>query len=563
VTSKDVKQDAPFATAAIRQVLRATKGQVLRLKPRFGGRMPDRLIIAPQDIRTSDATLALDMLAGRFSFGGRTVDVNGRNPFTEEMPTPIYAQELFGLSWLRHFKTLPSPAERRGAASFVQHWLTASGARRSAIARRPDVAARRLISLIAHAPIILDGADSSFYAAVIRAINEDAKLLWSLRGSLPPDDSALLVQTALTHYAVAALEEDRQLKDAALLLCDALEEQILSDGGHVSRNPAVILQVLIDLLPLKLAFLWRRIQTPQPIISAIDRMLPMVRMMRHTDGSLALFNGMGATRMDQIATILAQDDTKSSALRSAPYSGYQRAQHGASILIQDTGAAPRPPLAGHAHAAPGAFEFSTEGGRLVVNCGAPPAHRPDWRDMARTTAAHSTLIIDDALIGRFPRSPMTRSLIGSQYVGGASVVEPARADGADGTLLSFQHNGYAKSHALLHERRLALSADGLVLEGEDVLSPGGSTRDYPFTLRFHLHPGVQAESEASGASVRLTLPNRQVWRFEAHGLPVAVEASLFFASPEGHRPTRQLVVEGSYNVTPSVSWSFQRISAGA
>ncbi len=152
----------------------------------------------------------------------------------------------------------------------------------------------------------------------------DAALLKRARRAAPSTELKLLIQLALTHYALCSAEADAELRDAAATLCRLLDAQVLSDGGHVSRNPQVVIDLLLDLLPLKLAFLWRRIQTPQPIVAAIDRMMPMLRMMRHADGAIALFNGMGATRADLLAAILAQDDAVAPPPTNAPYAGYQR-----------------------------------------------------------------------------------------------------------------------------------------------------------------------------------------------------------------------------------------------
>ncbi len=70
-------------------------------------------------------------------------------------------------------------------------------------------------------------------------------------------------------------------------------------------------------------------------------MMPMLRMMRHADGSIALFNGMGATRADLLAAVLAQDDAVAPPPLNAPYAGYQRLDRGGAVLIADT-APPRP-----------------------------------------------------------------------------------------------------------------------------------------------------------------------------------------------------------------------------
>ena len=53
-------------------------------------------------------------------------------------------------------------------------------------------------------------------------------------------------------------------------------------------------------------------------------MMPMLRFFRHGDGNFALFNGMGPTAADLMATILAYDDARGEPVTNAPHSGYQR-----------------------------------------------------------------------------------------------------------------------------------------------------------------------------------------------------------------------------------------------
>ena len=43
--------------------------------------------------------------------------------------------------------------------------------------------------------------------------------------------------------------------------------------------------------------------------------------------------------------------------------------------------------------------------------------------------------------------------------------------------------------------------------------------------------------------------------FEAAGLPVAIEESIFFAGPDGPRRTEQLVIRGHTTEIQAVTWS--------
>jgi uncharacterized heparinase superfamily protein len=558
VSETSILRDRKLALTAMRQLARSAASNTSRIIPNLRSRNITKLLIAPQDIRTSDPTIASEIYAGEFKLAGKLMETNGVAPFALESPSPAFEQSLHGFEWLHHFRAADTPAASDYARSLVANWINSKALKSSAIARRADVTARRLISWLAQSPFLLNGVDADFYKSFIQALVSDADRLKKMMRSLPSNETLLLSQIALMHFAVSASESDATIKQEAMRLCDLLDEQILSDGGHVSRSPAVILNLLLDLLPLKLAFLWRRIQTPQPIISAIDRMMPMLRMMRHSDGSVALLNGMSLTRADILAAVLAQDDTKSPAILNAPYSGYQRVQHGKSILIVDAGAPPKPPLAHLVHAAPAAFEFSSDGSRLIVNCGSPPSHRPEMKAIARKTAAHSTLIYNETDIGQFVASSAMNAMVGDQYFAGAKTVNTARATTDEGSILTVQHDGYAKSFGIQHERRLALSSDGLILEGEDILSPFKQPQDASYKLRFHLHPQVKAAPAADASSIILNLPNGTHWQFTSMAGTVAIEESIFLASPDGFRRCAQIVVSAAFPQTPVIAWSLMK-----
>ena len=155
--------------------------------------------------------------------------------------------------------------------------------------------------------------------------------------------------------------------------------------------------------------------------------------------------------------------------------------------------------------------------------------------------------------------------LGHPIMAGPKQVAVARAANSAGQSMRASHDGWRASFGVDHERRLALAHDGGRLEGEDVfvpVQPGRLGPDGgPFALRFHLHPAVQADPAGDGNSIALTLPSGEVWRFSCEGLAAHLDGSIFFASPDGARPTRAIVIEGRIADVPSIRWSLQRQSA--
>jgi uncharacterized heparinase superfamily protein len=529
----------------------------------FIPRKAERLLIAPQDIRTADPIAAEHIYAGYFSLAGKVVSTHGHSPFAISAPSAAWSEALHGFGWLRHLRAAGTALSRANAHALVEDWLNLDGRGGSMdrqVARAPRVVARRLISWLSQSPIILENADHGFYRRFVRAIEAHAAALErALAGGLEAD-ARLTAIIALTQAGLCLEGAAGLLRRATLMLARELPAQILSDGGHVSRNPRILVELLIDFLPTRQAFVARSIAAPQPLLNAIDRMTPMLRMFRHADGALAGFNGMGVSEPETLATLLAHGDVGGAAILDAPYSGYQRLEADGAIVIADVGAPPALAFSREAHAGCLAFEFSSGLHRLIVNCGAPPADAGEAREAARASAAHSTLIIDDHSSCRF--APMrSRSVAAGVVLEGPSHVEVKRwLDDARDHWIDARHDGYARRYGALHRRTLRLADDGGALQGEDRILPARNTAmptGKSLAVRFHLHPAVRAEPAGTGHVV-LILPSGEEWRFEAAGRAIDLEDSIFFAAPGGARPTMQIVLRGSLIENECVSWSFSR-----
>ena len=537
-------------------------------------KVPERLLIAPQDIRTSDPTIAADIVSGYFAFGGKIVNARGRSPFGGEpdsligkddprgADTQIWARQLAGFGWLRHLRAADAPGGRQRARVLVDDFLAAQGRPSLGVAWEPRVAARRMLAWLSQSPVILEGADRTFYNRFMQALATHRVVLdRQLNGGLVGDDR-LLVALALAEFGLCVQGAGPLQKRGTDALAAEIAIQVLPDGGHISRNPQMLIDLLLDLLPLRQAYAARSIQAPSQVQNAIDRMMPMLRLFRHGDGTLALFNGMGLTAPELVATILAYDDVRAQALSNARYGGYQRLEAGRAIVIIDSGAAPPTAFSTRANAGCLSFEFSVGPQRLIVNCGAPEVSRANARDAARTTAAHSTLIVDDTSSCRFAGKAGLQRLLGDQILAGPTAVtaERSRREGGD-EAVALSHDGYLARFGLIHHRTLILRADGTRLDGHDELEDASKrgTGAFPSTLRFHLHPAIKARGLEAGA-IRLDLPDGSTWLFEADA-PAIVEPSILFAAPGGPRATTQIRVATDPATRTDVSWHFQQIAA--
>nr|WP_246505175.1 heparinase II/III family protein [Microvirga antarctica] len=536
----------------------------------MGSQSPTRLLFAPQDLRTADPTIATDIYSGFFAFAGRSITTSGRSPFGFVPPSRAWAEMLYGFGWLRHLRAAGTALAQANARSLVDEFVSSRLGDRFT-AHETQIVARRLISFISQSPLILEGADHAFYQRFLRIIGHLVRdLERHLRaGALPQQQ--LMGAVALCYAGLCCEGLDKTLRRASRLLTRELDRQILADGGHASRNPRVVVDLLFDLLPLRQMFASREVDTPEALLHAIDRMLPMVRLFRHGDGTLSHFNGMGVTAADHLATLLTYDDMRSQPIHHAPYSGYERIEARRSLLVADVGASPPTALSSEAGGGCLSFEFSSGQQRIVVNCGTPRIANDAILQASRSTVAHSTASINDvsscqlvAMKGHWLDRSAARWLlerIGPVVVSGPQKVVAERGERDHVQTLNASHDGYVRRFGLTHERRWQLTADGGRLEGEDLFwGEGSSNPSSEAIVRFHLAPGIKASRAQGGRVVMLVLPNREAWQFTASPGDAFVEDSIFLATPDGMRRTEQIVLALRPHETPSVRWRFERLA---
>ncbi len=261
-------------------------------------------------------------------------------------------------------------------------------------------------------------------------------------------------------------------KRAARWLDDELKRQVLADGGHIGRNPRTIVELLLDLLPLRQAYSARNVAPPGRDHGRHRPHDADGEDVPSSDSSLALFNGMGVTEADVLATVLAYDDARAQAILNAPHSGYQRLEGNDLVLIMDVGAPPPADFSTRAHAGALSFELSAGGHRLVVNCGAP-GQSGSLREAARLTAAHSTLTLGEQSSALLPFEASGRDWMDGRIIIGPSPIKATRIDDEDVASVEATHDGYAAAFGFLHTRKVLIYAEGSRVEGLDRLTPAG------------------------------------------------------------------------------------------
>ena len=529
---------------------------------RYSGRTPERVLIAPPDLRLADPQIALEIYYGRFPLSGHLVETAGQSPFLLAVTDRGWLKSLHGFRWLRHMRAAGTELAAANARALVSDWIASHGTRISGVAWDPATTAKRIIAWLQHSSIVLQGAEFPFYRAFLKSLALQIRYLRSTVREMPDGEGRLRARIAIAFAALSLPAPPSALRSATRNLAEELERQILPDGGHISRNPMAVLELLADLLPLRQTYANQAEAPPSALIGAVERMLPALRFFRHQDGSLARFNGMGVTIHERIAAILRHDDTAGQPLLHAPHSGYERLSMGGTTVIADTGTPPPLDVSDAAHAGCLSFEMSSRKQHFVVNAGVDTFGEDEFRPLARATAAHSTASLNDTSSARFSHSARVKGFIGAPLIGGPTHVTSERTDAAGRQGFVASHDGYVPRFGIYHQRELTLSGEGRILAGIDrfMLRGGGLPPDNgrdAVTLRFHLHPDVELFRDAKG---RLVLAAQQGdrWLFSCTEVAPKLDESIFFAGLGGPRRSRQIILSFKASDISEIHWQLTR-----
>ena len=507
-------------------------------------RIPDHLRVVPPDPWGGDAQKGRDIIAGIFRFAGQSIEKNALS-WEPENARPEWMAELHGFEWLRDLRSAGGDRARRMAREMVANWLSRYQKPHD-VAWRPDITGVRIANWISFHGFFCGSAGDDFRHEYFAGLLRQAK---HLQKSLPGGLNGIPLMRALKGLAYSGLcldEGEARLEQAFKGILVQIKEQLLADGGHISRNPQSTFEFLQILVDLRTALTAAKVEMPAEVQHAIDRIAPAVKFFRHGDGALAHFNGAQEGLAGICDSTLMHSGARGKAMKSLPHCGYEKITLGRAALIMDVGQPLMSRYADRAHAGLLSFEYSFGKDRVFVNCGTSEI-AGKWREILRSTAAHSTVTADHRNSWQFDENGLLQS---------RPDIRHKRQEDDDIAMLEASHNGYMPRNGLIHRRCVRLHDQGDVLLGEEQLLGKSGTE---FHARFHLHPNIQASLINDGQEVLLRARSGMGWRFKSQGAALSLEESVYAGEGETPRRTQQIVLGGQTEGGPTtVTWELRR-----
>lgn len=493
------------------------------------------------------------LVAGNFQFAGQLVEAPGAVIWDIQLDDPALAYETQGFVWLDDLAALGDAQARARAQGWTWDWIARFGHGQGP-GWTPDLTGRRLIRWINHALLLLNGQDRAQSDAYYRSLSAQVVFLsrrWSHAARGLPRFEAL---TGLIYAGLALLGMGARVAPAVAALAVECDREIDAMGGIPTRNPEELLEVFTLLTWAEQALAEAGHIPPPALVAALERIAPSLRALRHADGGLARFHGGGRGMDGRLDQALAATGVKPGpAVGQGLAMGFVRMAEARTTLIVDAASPPGDAAGLWAHASTAAFELTSGRRPLIVNCGSGAPFGSEWRRAGRATASHSTLAVEGYSSSRLQAGAGREVLVDR-----AQVTALRQGELPGGLHLYLAHSGWSLTHGLTHARDLLLARDGRKLTGIDTMAAqtpaerarferlmtDGRLEGVGLSLRFHLHPDVDAALDMGGAAVSLALKSGEIWVFRHDSsAKLTLEPSVYLEKGRlKPRPTRQIVL---------------------
>ncbi len=236
-------------------------------------------------------------------------------------------------------------------------------------------------------------------------------------------------------------------------------------------------------------------------------------------------------------------------------SGYTILKNKNVILAMDTGSNPSKNYSENYQSGPLSFEFFFKDKKLITNSGYFQDYNHQLNLISKSTATHSTLILDNSSTCNFKKKSKGPSVVSK----GFKTFDNEVIHEKNYWSIKCSHDGYLSRYGVIHQRNLEFNVDKNILFGKEKLIKKKNFKGTNFEIRFHLLPNIKVTKLQDNKSVLIELENSG-WRFFSNDGLIGVETGLYFGNKNKYIENQNIFISGiTQNNEQIIEWQIIKI----
>jgi len=232
--------------------------------------------------------------------------------------------------------------------------------------------------------------------------------------------------------------------------------------------------------------------------------------------------------------------------------GYAILKNKKISLVMDIGPTPEKKFSKNYQCGALSFEIISNNKKLICNSGYFQKIKHKLNDISRSSANHSTLIIDNHSSCKINSSKL-------EIENNLKILKKTTVMEKNYWNICASHDGYNKRYGVIHEREIEFFPENYKFIGKDKLLKKKNFKSSNFEIRFHLEPNVKIMKTQDGKSILIDIEN-EGWKFTAQGYTIDIETGLYFGKKNSFTENQNLFILGiTQNEDQIIKWEFEKI----
>ncbi|MDA7562540.1 heparinase II/III-family protein [Candidatus Pelagibacter sp.] len=235
--------------------------------------------------------------------------------------------------------------------------------------------------------------------------------------------------------------------------------------------------------------------------------------------------------------------------------GYANLKNKKTSLIMDVGSSPDKKFSSNYQAGALSFEIISNGKKLICNSGYFQNQNHQLNDVSKSSAIHSTLILDDRSSCKFNKIKNKSSKI----YNGLKILKKNIVFEKNYWKINAAHDGYLKRYGVIHDREIEFYPEQIKFIGHDKIICKSNIKNLKFEIRFHLEPNIKIMKTQNNKSILIELDG-EGWRFSSHNNNMNIDNGLYFGKKDSFVDNQNIVISGMTNdKNQTIKWEITKL----
>ena len=416
-----------------------------------------------------------------------------------------------------------------------------------------DVTAKRIISFLSNHQLTYDDNDKEYRSLFDHMIQKQTNhLLNEIKNSRDLENKMIGCSAIILSGLCYKIDKD-YLNIGLSFLKKITSFSIDNKGFTNSRNIKQLIFFLKYFILIREWFKEAQVEVPEHIEENIYYLGQGYAFIRQNLEVDLLFNGNNKSNNHDFDNYLKRLGYKFKN-ENKDYGGYIILKNKKVCLAMDAGSSPSSKYTQDYQSGALSFEIISNGKKLITNCGYYKKNNQNLNEVSKSSAAHSTLIIDDNSSCKFFKK--NDALI---LKTGLKIIQKNSVYEKNYWKINAAHDGYLKKFRSIHERNIEFFPEQMKFVGNDKIIKRKNNYNFKFDIRFHLEPNIKLMKTQDNKSILIELDD-EGWKFTCDNYEINIDKGLYFGNKNSYIENQNIFVSGILNDNEEkIKWEIKKI----